>query len=299
MNVLLTGASGFIGRRVVARLMNRSGVRVQTLGRSPSSSAGVKHLQCDLMKADEIASAVRSARATHLIHLAWTAKPGLFWTNPENLSWSSATIELVRVFAESGGQAAVLAGSCAEYDLQCSGRFAEDAEARPDTLYGVAKDATRRVVCRFGVEVSMPVAWARIFWPYGPGEPRGRLVSDLAHGLLTGVPVSLGDGEERRDFIYVDDVADAILAALDARWHGPLNIGSGGAVSVRKVAETMAALCGRHDLLWFGARAGPASKADLIEADVRLLRRQLGFRARHTLEDGLRATLRHAGAASI
>ena len=116
--VLVTGASGFIGRRVVAQLATEGRFEIVTASRRPDPRmpAGVTHHAVDMLALGAPVDLIQRVRPTHLVHLAWNAEPGRFWNAPDNLDWAAATLTLVRAFLEAGGTRAVLAGTCAEYD---------------------------------------------------------------------------------------------------------------------------------------------------------------------------------------
>lgn len=292
MKVLVTGASGFIGRHVVSALASKLGVEVVAVGRAPYLGAptGVRQEVANLLTAGTAAEMMSRHRPTHLIHLAWNAIPGRFWTAPDNLDWAAATFALLRAFAEVGGERAVMAGSCAEYGWTGEGRLYEDSLLAPTTFYGAVKDATRRAVCAFGDQAGVEVAWGRVFWLYGPGEAAGRLVSDVAAALSRGEPVETTEGTQRRDFLHVEDVAGSFVAALLSKYSGPFNIGSGEATPVRRLIEILAEELGARNLVRFGALASLPGDPPFIAADITRLHDEIGFKPRYDLESGLRAT---------
>ncbi len=290
MRVLVTGASGFIGRFVIAELV-RSGVEaIATARRARSDIADVRWIEADLLKPGVSSELLQAAAPTHLIHLAWYAKPGLFWRTPENLDWAAATIQLMRAFAMGGGRGAMFAGTCAEYGWDHP-RLNEGDVPAPATFYGRVKDATRAAVLAAGDEFGIPCGWGRIFWLYGPHEVAGRLVSDTASALLRNEEVACSEGLQRRDFLHVADVAAAFVAGLRSGWHGPLNIGSGTAVAVRDVLEAIGDLTGRPELIRFGARPISPNEPRELVADAGLLRDRLGVSPCHGLRDGLAETI--------
>ena len=291
MKVLVTGASGFIGRRVVAKLQQEARFEIVATSQNTNiSSQGIEIERANLLSPGGPEALIKRVRPSHLIHLAWNAQPGLFWSAPDNLDWAAATIVLARAFLETGGERAVFAGTCAEYDWTGDSYLHEGSPLKPATLYGAIKDATRRAVCTAGENAGVPIAWGRVFWLYGPNEAPGRLVSDVASALIDGRIIETSMGEQRRDFLHVDDVAGAFVAALNSDWSGPFNIGSGHAISVRILIEALANAAGRPELIHFGARPRPKADPDLLEADIHVLRDLIGFAPSISLERGISET---------
>jgi nucleoside-diphosphate-sugar epimerase len=161
----------------------------------------------------------------------------------------------------------------------------------PTTYYGVCKDATRRVVEGLAERADLSLAWGRIFFLYGPREDPRRLVASVARALVAGERAPTSAGTQRRDFLHVDDVAGAFAALLHGDVGGAVNIASGEAVTVRSIAEQLAASAGRPDLLEVGALPDRAGDPRLIVADVGRLRGEVGFRPSFSLVDGLAATV--------
>nr|USU30085.1 NAD(P)-dependent oxidoreductase [Methylobacterium sp. OTU13CASTA1] len=288
MKVLVTGASGFVGRHALPALAAR-GFEVHAVARSPIPGAVVH--AADLLDAAERRALLADVAPSHLLHLAWDAEPGRYWTSPSNLDWVAASLDLARSFHDIGGRRFVGVGTCAEYTWG-DPRFDEaTSPCRPATLYGAAKDGTRRILAAYAESVGLSFAWGRLFYLYGPGERRGRLVSDAAHALLTGAEFPTSPGHQRRDFLHVVDAAGALAALLDGPVTGAVNIGSGEAVPVRTLLDGLATRTGRFDLVRYGARTLGPSEPAAIEAAVARLSGEVGFRPRFTLETGLDDTL--------
>ena len=290
--VLVTGAGGFIGRHAAAAL-GRAGFEVHGLSRRPAGVAGVVEHAADLMDAGAVRRVVGSVRASHLVHLAWFVEPGAYWRAAANLDWVSASLGLARAFAEAGGRRMVGAGTCAEYAW--GGAVLDEAgPIEPATLYGVSKDAVRRVLSAWAPGAGVSFAWGRVFYLYGPGEAPGRLVGDAIRTLRAGKRFATSHGRQRRDFLHVADVGGAFAALAAGAAEGVVNIGSGRAVAVRDMLDGVAALVGGADRIDFGARPLPASEPEVIEASVTRLRDELGFRPRYGLADGLRDVVERA-----
>lgn len=291
--VLVTGGGGFIGRHALPELVAR-GWDVHAAGRSalPADAAGgVSFHPCDLLAEGEAARVVAELRPTHLLHLAWNAVPGKFWTAVDNLDWLAASLRLHRAFAACGGRRAVLAGTCAEYDWSHAELSETTTPLAPHTLYGKAKNALRQLTEDSAEPLGIDVAWGRIFFLYGPQEAAGRLVPDVVTSLLKGEPALCSHGRQERDFMHVADVAGAFVALLESGYNGPVNIASGTALPLSTVIDSIARIVGRPDLVRLGARTAPAGDPPRLAADVAVLRDQVGFRPRFSLEDGLKETV--------
>ena len=282
--VLLTGATGLIGRHCAAPL-RAAGFDVLAASRS-----GRDGLALDLLDRDAVGAAIAQYRPSHLIHLAWHDGSNRYH-DPANLDWAKATLDLMRAFRDAGGSRAIFVGSCAEYDWTRGPVFAEEAALAPASLYGAAKVAAAKAVAN--LEGAPSHAWARVFFCYGPGEPAGRLLGDLITGLRAGLPVECTDGQQARDFLHVADIADALVAILQSDLTGPVNIGAGRATQVKTLIDEVADQMGRPDLIRLGARPRPAGDPAEITADTARLRAATNWTPRLDLAAGIRDVLTH------
>jgi nucleoside-diphosphate-sugar epimerase len=275
--VLVTGATGFIGRQTVEPLLAR-GYEVHAVGRR----------EADLLDPEAAARLVDDVRPTHLLHLAWYAEPGAFWESPENDRWLAASVRLLEAFAAAGGSRAAVAGTCAEYDWSGDGLLSEAATPlAPRTRYGEAKNALREAAER--VDVSL--GWGRVFFLYGPHEDERRLVASVARALVSGAPARTTHGSQVRDLLHVTDVGSAFAALLDADVEGAVNIGSGDGVAIAEVVRHLADAAGRPDLVELGALDARPDDPPRLVADVGRLREEVGWRPARSLEEGLRDTV--------
>ena len=290
--VLVTGGTGFIGRHTLPELVAR-GFEVHALGRSNPPGvlpSGVTFHDCDLLDADAATVLTSRLAPTHLLHLAWYAKPGLFWSSLENLHWVAASLNLYLAFANAGGRRAMFAGSCAEYDWSYTELDEVRTPVAPRTLYGHSKHALHALLEQAGLQTSVRMAWGRIFFVYGPHEPPGRLVSDVVQSLLERREAHCSDGTQERDFMHVVDVGRAFAAALDSDITGPVNIASGVCVPVRSIVLALGALVHAPELIRFGAANRP-NEPPRLAASVDNLHGQLRFRPVYDLEAGLAQTV--------
>jgi len=296
--VLVTGATGFIGRQAMPPLVE-AGHEVHAVSRAPEQAGG-REGTVSTPTPDEVvwhrgdllegAAVVGEVEPDLLLHLAWYAEPGAYWTSPENVRWVEASLALLRAFVEAGGARVVVAGTCAEYEWSRA-VYPEDAPARPRTLYGAAKHALGSVLAAYGEQVGLSWAWGRVFFLYGPHEAPERFVASLARALLAGERAPMTDGDQVRDFMHVEDVGAAFAAVLGSPVTGAVNVASGQGVSLREVARAIAHQAGRPDLLEVGALPRREGEPPALVADVRRLREEVGFRPRYDLDTGVRQTL--------
>jgi nucleoside-diphosphate-sugar epimerase len=293
--VLVTGGSGFVGLPVLAQLASANPeVHALCTRIPPVSPPGVRWHLLDLADQAGVDELMGQIAPERLIHLAWYTKHGHFWRAPENLAWVERSLHLVHAFVRCGGRRLVMLGTCAEYDWSnITGPLLESSSpVAPATLYGVAKDSLRRVVSAYAEQEGVELAWARLFFLYGPRETPGRLVPSVIHSLLGGQPLATGSGEQLRDFMHVEDVAGALVALLDSSVVGAVNIASGIGVTVSEVVERLVQLLGHPELIRRGALPDRPSDPQLLLGDIARLRDEVGYRPRWALGDGLAATVR-------
>ncbi len=288
--ILVTGANGFIGRHCTRALAD-AGWEVVAIGRQARPQPHIaRSLQCDLLDITAAAALVRGAAASHMLHLAWHDGPRDRWTSPSNLDWAAATLSLARAFVAGGGERMIFAGSCAEYDWGAPVLSEATTPLNPASLYGAAKAATGGLLRAAQAALGISVAEARIFFCYGPGEPKGRLISDLLEGLAQGVPVRCTDGLQKRDYLHAADVARALTLVAGSGIEGAVNIASGKAIAVRDLVQTAARQMGRPDLPVLGALPRAADDPAVLVGDVARLG-ALGFKPVFDLETGIADTI--------
>ena len=134
-------------------------------------------------------------------------------------------------------------------------------------------------------------AWARPFFIYGPGEKPQRFTADVIRSLLKGREAHCTHGQQKRDFLHVDDVATAMVALLLSDLKGPVNIGSGTAIPLADLIHEVGRQIKADDLIRLCAREALPSEAQFVEADITRLRDQLGWTPRYSLKTGIADTI--------
>lgn len=274
--VLLTGARGFIGRQAINALLEHGFAVDAVSSREIDTSGGaVRWHRADLTDSRVARELVARLRPTHLLHLAWHLDPASLWTSAENERWRDASLVLFDAF---DGERIVGAGTCAEYDWSRGGTLAEaSSPTGPQTPYGAAKNALRRVASERLAARGVSFAWGRIFFLHGPGEHVGRLVPSVARALLAGTPAHCSDGRQVRDFLHASDAARALVALLEGDVSGPVNVASGEAVSVAQLVGWIGEEVGRPELIELGALPRRPGEPEILVADVARLRDEVGF----------------------
>jgi len=235
MKILVTGATGFIGRYVVERLLKRSCDVIAT------SLEEVASLPCRYMPANLKESGIswfeRFEHPDAVIHLAWEGLPNyneLFHIE-RNLPVS---YYFLKNLIESGVKNINVIGTCFEYGLQ-EGCLSEDLPPKPITTYGVAKNTLRIFLEELRKKQDFDLKWIRLFYLYGTGQSKNSILELLKSALERGDEVfNMSGGEQLRDYLPVETVAENIVKiALQNEVQGIINNGSGQPISIRRLVE--------------------------------------------------------------
>lgn len=284
MKVLVTGSTGFIGRHLLS-VLEQHNIEYVSLGRNDGFDTA-QHKKIDLLETDDFIEIIKETRPTHLIHLAWYAEHGKYWDSPLNMDWMTTTKRLLEAFCQNGGQHALIAGSCAEYDWRYGYCIEDLTPTNPHTMYGIAKDATRRLSEQICIEHGTSLAWARIFFPYGAGEAPTRLVPSLFGVFRKIIPPFGVNADSYRDFLHVSDVANAIAICSIKQAKGTFNISSGVPITLESIVRAVASLC-RQDATSVLSQ-NPIRKGDpkmLVGENEKL--KDLGWKQAISIEQGL------------
>jgi nucleoside-diphosphate-sugar epimerase len=284
MKIFVTGASGFIGS-AFCRLALAHGHEVTGLTQTAKISASDKMIWLQGTLAEMPWKKIGQFQPEVCVHLAWIATPGVYLESPLNEDYLKWSLEMVRGLRGLGVNHIVAAGTCIEYQISAAPLSEENTPLNPTTLYARCKNELRKALEADAKKNGWQFCWGRIFYPYGPGEHPARLCSSLIEKIRRGEKVVLKTPNSRKDYIYIDDLAGAILLTLEKNFAGAINWGTGEGISVREMAATIATMLGRPELIEI-SQASATDPFPFVVANAAKLE-ALGWKQAWKLESGL------------
>ncbi len=293
MKLLVTGATGFIGAAFV-RLARARGHEVAALARQRpgADEDGLRWLPGTLETPPW--PEIETFAPDGCLHAAWIAEPGVYMESPLNEDYLRWSVDFFRRLAANGLRHAVGLGTCIEYRIDGQPSRENATPLEPLSPYARAKDALRRTVEEEIAGADFGFAWGRVFYPYGPGEHPARLCSALARKLRAGETLLLKTPGSTKDYIFIDDLAAAILAVIEHGLTGAINLGTGQGVTVREIARTLGRLLGKEELVGESDTPAP-DPLHYVVADATRLLGETGWHPAWTQEEGLRAVVESVG----
>ncbi len=292
--VLVTGATGFIGKNVVSVLHDKGFYVHGVTSKEATTDAEVDCWHTvDLRDITKIAPLLSQVKPDYLVHLAWQVTPGAY-DGVENLEWVLSTVELMkRYYGLMGAQGRmVVAGSGFEYDPSCGYCIESESPINPDSYYGKCKNAARLLFEAYLNANQLSGAWGRIFNVYGPGEAPQRLVPSVILSLLNGERASCSSGVQYRDYMHVYDVAEALVMLLEARSiNGPVNIASGIPITVADIVLMIGGALDASSNIGLGDIPSTDASKPFSVADVTRLTSEVGFSPKFALAEGINHTI--------
>ena len=254
--VLLTGATGFVGRQIHRRLIE-AGHEVFVTVR-PGHQDRLKLQAHKIIEIEDVFSLSAEKWHQHLegvdavIHSAWYVEPGIYLDSHKNIDCLAGTLSLAEGAQLAGVGHFIGIGTCMEYQLP-SDQLHVDAPLAATTLYAASKLALYKMLsARFRKIPQSRFSWCRLFYLYGEGEHPKRLVPYIRRQIESGEIAKLSAGTQLRDFMDVRDAGRQIADVVLTGQPDAINICSGTPITIRNFAEKIADHYGRRDLLEFG-----------------------------------------------
>ena len=256
---LITGATGFVGRQVLSKLLEKKkDVRI-IVRKDKENFLGDINSRAEIVTTDDLFEESvdwwneQCKNIDTIIHLAWYSEPGKYLLSSKNIECLNGSLNLAKGAINSGVRRFVGIGTCFEYDLN-AGRLSIDTPLKPSSPYAAAKAGLYTFLSQLFSTKSIEFTWCRLFYIYGEGEDDRRLVPYIRKQLSKGFVAELSSGKQVRDFLNVLVVGQMITDVALSQKQGPINICSGTPITVRQLAEQIADEYGKRDLLKFGAR---------------------------------------------
>lgn len=275
--VVVTGANGFLGRHLAANLEG-NGVRVARVSRSSGFELGRDQLPLQDVE--------------HVFHLAALTGVPEAWKDPVEFHRVNAHGTVCVLDQCRRANVSMTYVSAYVYGRPDSLPIAEDAPVRANNPYAFSKFAAEEA-CRFYAEnFGLNIAIVRPFNVYGPGQDTRFLIPHIASQMLDPEveSIELQDIDPRRDYVYVDDVASAIVSVARSARTGTYNVGSGTSYSVAEIAGMIRSITG-IDKPIVSAQCRRTNEIDNVRADISAIRNLLGWMPRVSIEQGLRRTI--------
>ena len=293
--VLITGGAGFVGGHIAERLAPVADVRVLdnlTTGERARVPSGATLIEGDIRDADTLCRATRNVDV--VFHEAGMVSVPASVEQPRECHRTngSATLSLLEL-ARQADATVVFASSAAIYGQPTTVPVAESATKTPTSPYGIEKLAADHYVRLYAERYGLPTVALRYFNVYGPGQSANQyagVISTFLEQARSGGPITVeGDGEQTRDFVHVDDVVRAnVAAATSGEWGTAVNVGTGTSTSINELASAVTEVTDTSaSVTHTSARPSGIRHS---RADVQSLTDVLGVEPRVSLRDGL-ATL--------
>lgn len=272
MKVFVAGGTGFFGKRLVARLTAEGHAVSYGSRRGDNGNSG--HWRADVADPANLAALLSRLKPDWVVNCA--AYGVLHSQQDAQRAFTvnvAGTAALADAAHRSGAVRFLQIGTCFEYGDH-DGPITETATLRPTGIYGATKAAGGMLVAERALRLGLPFTTARLFSLWGENEAPNRFFTTVIRSCVARQALPLTDGEQRRDYIHVDDAAEAVASLLAHERFGAdavVNIGHGKGQSLHDTAVALARICGDGETLRFGELPYRSDEMMSLVADVRRL----------------------------
>ena len=285
MKIGITGATGFMGRHLIDRLLKDGySVKVLVIEKEPKLPKRVDFVRGDLVTGAGIPKFLDGVDV--LIHLAGRNLPPEEAMVPDNVI---ATHNLIQEALKHPIKQIIFTSSVAVYGKDKRTKFKETDEPVPNTEYGLTKYLAEKIILYWSSVTGNSATIFRPFNVYGPGNNKGIIFHFYSDIKKTGGVLVYGDGKQERDYLYIDDIIEAFAKALKTKKSGIFNLGSPKKYSVLDVASTFKKIMDKDLQITFNPKE--QGKVFNINQDLSLAKRELKWEAKTSFENGLKKTV--------
>jgi UDP-glucose 4-epimerase len=300
MRVLITGGAGFLGSALANRLVGQGHTVLVlddlTAGDPRRLASEVLFTRGDVKDVPKLWTLLQGVNCVYHLAARVRVPESIYYPRDYNDVNVGGTVAVMEAVRDTGIKRVVFTSSGALYGEQTHQPIGEGQTPNPNSPYGVSKLSAEHYVSTLGTLHGIETVALRVFNAYGPGQELPPSYPPVIPQLLRqaqtgGSLVILGDGNQTRDFVYVDDVVDALVAAATATDvnRAVINVGSGQEVSINDLAMQVSRVTAKQVTVLHNLEQ-PGGVSRLV-ADVSLARQLLGWTPSTELDEGLRLTL--------
>ena len=282
MKIILTGSTGFIGSRLVDRLSKINSFKILSISRKNiqiRDKNKIQHIKCDLKSLNKIKDKIVDFNPDALIHLAWDKIPDFSRTNSEeNEKNSKYLINFLIKFTSI--RHIVVSGSCFEvYPPNKSYKYFIKAKKN---IFKFLKKKTRLQKIKY--------TWLRIFYVYGPEQRKGSIIPYLMNCFNHKKIANINEPNKRHDFVYIDDVCEAIIKVIKkSKYSSMFEVGSGKVNNIKKIVKLFKDIS-NNNLKYKLSMKSKKNKA--FKANINKNSKEISWKPRIKIEQGLRKTFK-------
>ncbi len=287
MKIFITGGTGFIGKHLVKKLQEK---KYNLLLLSPQPLKELPAIVGDLSNINSWKTEIAKFKPDAVLHLAWEGLPDYgSKTSIKNLKYG---LDLFNLLAEIGCKTILSTGSCWEYGEQ-SGKLSEDTSLKPFNAFTSAKNALHGLGEEIAKENNIQFIWTRLFYVYGFGQRETSLIPYLINCVKSGKTPEIKNPLAKNDFIYVEDVVEALSLLLkNCKKSGVYNIGSGYPTSAQQIIETVYKM---YNIQPKYKKANISEKDSSVDfwANISKIKKDINWKPKVSIEEGIEKTVQY------
>lgn len=261
---LITGATGFVGRPLVSRMIEQLPGEYYCITRQKRENHLINWIELDLTDTVSLNSIIEEVQPDVLIHLAWYVEPKDYLHSEKNIQFLESSKHLFELFLRHGGKQIIATGTCFEYDLQYGFLQPYITPTKANNLYAQSKINLFNYLGELKRQYDFQYAWCRLFYMFGEYEYEERLVPSIITNLLQGKQPICSEGMQLRDYLYVKDVAKIIVEVIKENLTGAINISSGYPLTVYQLGKVIEEKLNKQNAIQFGGYVPKFEEPHLI-----------------------------------